>query len=233
MVQLCHDKWSSKIYENLHQQRLGLGIMKEYQDYGYRTGEVCCTVPYLLPEIFRLAGGLGKDVRVLDVGCGNGFIAGQFLKQGCHVVGIDLSESGIAIARQAYPKARFEVLAANEQILQNLHEEPFDIVVSTEVVEHLYAPRPYAAGCFTALHAGGRIICSTPYHGYLKNLMLSIAGKWDSHVNPLWDGGHIKLWSAGTLSQLLSEAGFQNLQFRGTGRVPFLWKSMIVAGEKP
>lgn len=124
-------------------------------------------------------------------------------------------------------------MGADDQLLEKLGCAPFDLVISTEVVEHLYDPRAFARGCFKALRLGGRFILSTPYHGYLKNLALSLAGKWDFHANPLWDGGHIKLWSRRTLSRLLSEAGFSNLQFRGTGRLPWLWMSMVRAGDKP
>jgi 2-polyprenyl-3-methyl-5-hydroxy-6-metoxy-1,4-benzoquinol methylase len=186
-----------------------------------------------MPHIFAFAGELKQGTRVLDVGCGNGFTAGQFLERGCTVVGVDLSESGIAMARETYPKGRFEVLPADEKILQNLDERPFDLIVSTEVVEHLYAPRPYVRGFFAALKPGGRFICTTPYHGYLKNLAIALADKWDRHANPLWDGGHIKLWSKKTLALLLAENGFTNFQFRGAGRLPWMWMTMVVSGEKP
>jgi len=186
-----------------------------------------------MPHIFAPAGELKQGTRVLDVGCGNGFTAGQFLKRGCAVVGVDLGESGIAIARQTYPTGRFEVLPADEKVLQNLNEKPFDLIVSTEVVEHLYAPRPYVQGCYAALKPGGRFICTTPYHGYLKNLVIALGNHWDRHANPLWDGGHIKLWSKKTLTLLLAEIGFTNLRFRGAGRLPWMWMTMVVSGEKP
>jgi 2-polyprenyl-3-methyl-5-hydroxy-6-metoxy-1,4-benzoquinol methylase len=124
-------------------------------------------------------------------------------------------------------------MPADAHLLANLDENPFDLVVSTEVVEHLYAPRDYTRGCFEALKPGGRFICTTPYHGYLKNLAIALAGKWDAHADPLWDGGHIKLWSRNTLSRLLQEAGFRNLQFQGVGRVPGLWMTMVMCGDKP
>ena len=54
----------------------------------------------------------------------------------------------------------------------------------------------------------------------------------DSHFTALWDGGHIKFWSRRTLSLLLDECGFQIIDFEGAGRVPFLWKSMIVVATK-
>jgi 2-polyprenyl-3-methyl-5-hydroxy-6-metoxy-1,4-benzoquinol methylase len=206
--------------------------MTEYKDYGFQTGEASHMHRHFLPPIFELCGKLSPDTRVLDIGCGNGFTAGEFLRRGCQVVGIDLSESGIAIARRTYPAGRFELLSADADILERLCEKPFDIVVSTEVVEHLYAPRQYVRGCFAALKPRGRFICSTPYHGYLKNLCLALAGSWDKHADPLWDGGHIKLWSRRTLGELLTEAGFESLQFRGAGRLPFLWMTMVMSGDK-
>jgi len=45
------------------------------------------------------------------------------------------------------------------------------------------------------LRPGGRLIISTPYHGNLKNPFIALSNKWDSHLSPPWDGGHIKLWS--------------------------------------
>lgn len=203
-----------------------------YRDYGWKHAEGTCASPYLLPAMLSLSPDLGRNLRILDVGCGNGYMAGVFLGKGCDVTGIDLSEQGIEIARRTHPRGRFEVLPADENLLANLGCDPFDLVISTEVVEHLYDPRSFVRGCYHALRPGGRFILSTPYHGYLKNLALSLAGKWDVHANPLWDGGHIKLWSRRTLSQLLTEAGFGNLQFRGAGRWPWLWKSMVVSGDR-
>jgi 2-polyprenyl-3-methyl-5-hydroxy-6-metoxy-1,4-benzoquinol methylase len=205
----------------------------EYEDYGFTNAGASHMHARFMPHVLTFAGTLGPNVRVLDIGCGNGFTCGEFLKRGCRVVGVDLSLSGIEIARKTYPDGCFEVLAADDKLLENLREPPFDIVVSTEVVEHLYSPRKYVRGCLRALKPGGRFICTTPYHGYLKNLALSIWGHWDRHADPLWDGGHIKLWSRKTLTALLTETGFQHIQFRGAGRLPFLWMTMVMSGEKP
>jgi len=60
-----------------------------------------------------------------------------------------------------------------------------------------------------------------------------VLNRWDSHASPLWDGGHIKLWSRKTLSALLDEAGFVKLQFRGVGRLPKLWMTMVMSGDRP
>ncbi len=187
----------------------------------------------LWPVVRAFSEPLRPGMRLLDLGCGNGAMCGEYLALGCAVVGVDLSRSGIAIAREAHPQGRFEETHVDETLLERLGEPSFDVVVSTEVVEHLYDPRTYARGCFAALKPGGRLVMTTPYHGYLKNLAIAVLGQWDSHANPLWDSGHIKLWSKATLGQLLSEAGFVNLRFRGAGRAPWLWKSLIVSADKP
>jgi len=205
----------------------------QYRDFGFASAGASHMHRHFMPPLMELAGKIGPGTRVLDVGCGNGYTCGEFLKLGCTVVGIDLSDEGLAHARQNHSGGRFERLPADDEILDHLGEAPFDLVISTEVVEHLYDPRSYARGCFAALKPGGRFICTTPYHGYVKNLVLSLTGKWDFHANPLWDGGHIKLWSRATLSQLLEETGFTDLKFRGAGRVPGLWMTMVMSGERP
>lgn len=171
-------------------------IMQDgYKDYGFRTEAASHMHRRFMPVVLDFAKPLNPGMRVLDVGCGNGFACGVFLKHGCKVVGIDLSNSGIEIARKSHSGGRFEVLVADDKILDILKEPPFDLVFSSEVVEHLYAPRPFAKGCFSALKAVGRLILTTPYHSYLKNLAISLSGGWDRHANPLWDGGHKTLES--------------------------------------
>ena len=108
-----------------------------------------------------------------------------------------------------------------------------DAVISTEVIEHVFLPRIFARHCYDLLKPDGLLILSTPYHGYLKNLPLAICGKLDRHFTALWDYGHVKFWSRQTLSQLLREVGFQVTEFKGAGRVPYLWKSMVVVATKP
>jgi 2-polyprenyl-3-methyl-5-hydroxy-6-metoxy-1,4-benzoquinol methylase len=204
----------------------------QYVEFGF-SGAPPEASRYLTRRVLDLSGSVGAGLRVLDVGCGVGWLSAIFAQHGCTVVGIDLSEQGVALARKAYPTIRFEVCEANEYILDALGEQAFDLVVSTEVVEHLYAPLSYATGIFHALRPGGRFVCTTPYHGYLKNLSLALAGKHDFHTHPLRQGGHIKFWSQATLTTLLERAGFVNIDFKGAGRVPFLWKSMVMCGDRP
>jgi hypothetical protein len=53
----------------------------------------------------------------------------------------------------------------------------------------------------------------------------------DRHHTVLWDGGHIKFFSVKTLSQLLNEEGFNDIQFKFAGRLPYLWKGMLASAR--
>jgi hypothetical protein len=66
----------------------------------------------------------------------------------------------------------------------------------------------------------------------LKNLALAIFDGWDRHHTALWHGGHIKFWSRATLTRLLEDNGFRVTRFDAVGRLPFLWKSMILTARK-
>lgn len=81
------------------------------------------------------------------------------------------------------------------------------------------------------LNDNGRVVLSTPYHGYLKNLCLAITGQLDHHFTVLWEGGHIKFWSKKTITKLLTDNNFTVINFRGVGRLPYLWKSMVIVAE--
>lgn len=200
-------------------------------EYASSTGSGCHA--YILPSFFELIPDLGRNTRVLDVGCGNGAVTAQVARLAGKVVGIDMSESGIELARRNCPTARFEVLPADAHLLGNLGEEPFDLVYSLEVVEHLYQVPGFIEGCFAATRKGGTFICSTPYHGYAKNLMIALSDRWDKHHSSGVDGEHIQFFSRKSLSRLLEKAGFGDLKFRGAGRAPYLWKSMLISGRRP
>jgi 2-polyprenyl-3-methyl-5-hydroxy-6-metoxy-1,4-benzoquinol methylase len=204
--------------------------MTAYKDYGFRSARWSCIHAYLLrPIVNKLNTRNGR--KILDIGCGNGWMTNHLIALGFDVYGTDASESGIAIARQTNPD-RFFVQDLTQNVLPPaLRDLPFDTILSTEVIEHLYDPREYLDFCKRILGPEGEIILSTPYHGYLKNIALSMSGQMDKHFTALWDGGHIKFWSRQTLTHLLEEKGFGQIGFMGCGRLPYMWKSMIVTGK--
>lgn len=209
--------------------------MKQIEEIsGYRYADACINdshaylMPALRAELARLEIN-GK--RLFDLGCGNGSVGAELNREGWDVTGVDPSAEGIAQAKALHPELRLDTGSAYDDLVTKFGR--FPVVISLEVVEHVYAPRDYARTLADLLEPGGTAIISTPYHGYWKNLAMALTGKMDAHFTALWDHGHIKFWSFRTLTQLLEEAGLVDIRFLRVGRVPPLAKSMIAIARKP
>jgi len=206
-------------------------ITTDISGYLYSESACGCAHGYLLPAIEKAF----RDFRIhpstaFDLGCGNGSVAHWLQQKGFNVSGVDPSVTGIAAANAAHPNLILKVGSAYDP----LHESfgMFPLLVSLEVVEHVYAPRDYAKCVYNLLSPDGYALISTPYHGYLKNLALAVTGTMDRHFTALWDHGHIKFWSPKTLTQLLTEAGLRVARIDRVGRIPQLAKTMLVVAHK-
>lgn len=170
---------------------------------------------------------------VLDLGCGNGSFTNLIRKSGFFpVVGIDGSESGVEIARKFFSGIDFDCQDLTEEIPAELHGK-FDAVVCLEVIEHMLLPRTLLNNAMRALRPGGILLLSTPYHGYIKNIAIALAGGFDNHWHPLRDYGHIKFFSRKTIEQIVRECGFDLVDYFTVGRVRILAHSMVVVAKRP
>jgi 2-polyprenyl-3-methyl-5-hydroxy-6-metoxy-1,4-benzoquinol methylase len=199
------------------------------ENYGWTGTAPTCSAAYLIEPVVSELRRVGAK-RVIDLGCGNGAMSHLIQSRGFEVVGCDVDAAGIELASRTASGARFLRIGLYDSP-EALGPLGYDAAVSTEVVEHLFEPRTLPAFAARVLKPRGSLLVSTPYHGWLKNVLIALAGKWDSHHSPLHDGGHIKFWSYRTLSQLLAENGFAVQRFIGAGRIPLLWKSMIVSAR--
>ena len=202
------------------------------EKYGWISDEAPHSCNYLVPEAVEILSGLNVR-RVLDIGSGNGKLVSVLTDLGYEAVGVENDKGGVEISKSNYPGASFYNYGVQDMPSELLHlEDAFDAVVSTEVIEHLYAPEMLLKYANSVLRDKGYLVVTTPYHGYLKNLALSLFNKWDFHHTSLWTGGHVKFWSRTTLQTLFENNGFKVTGFAGVGRVPYLWKSMIMVAQK-
>lgn len=199
--------------------------------YGWSDAEPTQAHAHLLPAIIRCLPD-GK-LKVFDIGSGNGYLAGCLSELGHEVVGIEPSEDGINLARERYPHIKFVHKSVYEDFNCENSCSIGDVVIAAEVIEHLYYPRKLVQRAFQMLKPEGVLVVTTPYHGYLKNIAISLLNKWDAHFTAAWDGGHIKFFSNRTLSAMIIGAGFRKPKFIYTGRFFFIWKSMVCVAIRP
>jgi 2-polyprenyl-6-hydroxyphenyl methylase/3-demethylubiquinone-9 3-methyltransferase len=207
----------------------------EISGYRYDSAGANHSHEYLLPALIAELHALRAKLRyrpapLFGLGCGNGSVAAALAADGWDVTGVDTFSTGITKAKKAFANLSLFQGSAYDD-LAAAHGQ-FPIVISLEVVEHVCAPREYARTLFDLIEPGGAAIVSTPYHGYFKNVALSVSGKMDAHFTALWDHGHIKFWSIPTLNKLLTVTGFKGIRFLKVGRVPALAKSMIAIARR-
>ncbi len=175
---------------------------------------------------------VSESKNIIDMGCGNGTVVHALTELGYNAYGVDASEDGVEIANKKVPGKFFVCDVDTAKLPEELLKIQFDTVVSTQTIEHLYSPQIFLEFCYDLLPKGGVIIITTPYHGWLKNVMIALFNKFDDHVTALIEGGHIKFFSRKTITKLVSDNGFVVEDFKGMGRIPFLWKSMLIVARK-
>lgn len=165
----------------------------------------------------------------LDVGCGNGFLTKNISINFKNVKAIDSSRSAIKYAKKNY---NGKINFINTDIENFKTKKKFNVISLIEVIEHLYSPDNAIKNLKKLMSKNTILIISTPYHGYLKNLLITFFNKFDNHFDPLWEHGHIKFWSIKSLNKLVERNGLTVKKIYFSGRFFPLSKSMIFIIKK-
>lgn len=207
------------------------------KDFQWKTPQNSSHV-YILKTIKRILAtfSFDKKTKIIDAGCGGGYLTYMLYKSGYeNILGFDISESAIAVARANFKEieSRFHLHNAYEASLPSpLAAGGYELAICAEVIEHLCDPAIYLRNINNWLERGGCLIVTTPYHGFLKNLLIVLTNKFDKHFNPLEKTGHIKFFTKDTIYRILRETGFEPIKLYGLGGVPYLWHSMAIAAKK-
>ena len=168
-----------------------------------------------------------QKLNHLDIGCGNGFITKIINKYFKKTTAIDVSLDGIKFAKKGiYNKRKISFLNSSpEKLIKK--KMKYDVITSIEVIEHQYDPFQFMNNLEKLCNIGGYVLITTPYHGYFKNLLMSILGIMDNHFTALWTHGHIKFFSIKTLKKLILNYRFEILSITFSGRFYPISSSMI------
>ncbi len=117
-----------------------------------------------------------KDLKVLDIGCGGGIVAEPLAKLGAHVTGIDPAAENIEAAKLHAEKSGL-VIDYRATTIEALagKGETFDIVVASEVVEHV-TDLGLFIGCAAKTVKPGGLMVVTTINRTVKSFALAIVG---------------------------------------------------------
>jgi 2-polyprenyl-3-methyl-5-hydroxy-6-metoxy-1,4-benzoquinol methylase len=199
-------------------------MIEQHYDQSYFAAQLSksdAKVAWQYGRIFDLAGvGFTRaPLRVLDVGCGAGPALRFLLARGQRAVGVDLVYYPLAEARRLAPAAGL----AQADVSGGLPfaSGGFDLLLLSEIVEHLRDEQPLLRECRRVLRPGGRIVVTTPNLWDARRALAPLGG-------PVWSGDtdptHCNLFTPPRLGAALRAAGFTGVRWR-TGIKPMRWLS--------
>ena len=186
------------------------------------------TTPKRLELLFDTLKDIGTVKKILDAGCGGGFFTHAIQKAGYETVGMDISCNAIAQARQMYKDIDFVCNTLDAP--WPFENGSFDVIFTTEVIEHVLGLHEMLSEMNRVLKVGGWMILTTPYHGLLKNLAITLFA-FDRHFNNI-KGGHIHFFTKKSLKKLLNQFGFEIIDTKYIGRVRPIAKSIWLTAKK-
>jgi 2-polyprenyl-3-methyl-5-hydroxy-6-metoxy-1,4-benzoquinol methylase len=143
-------KWVEwqKYDANMH-----IAMMKAHTDI-MRENELNTTRTQIFTEMISH---IGTDLSVLDVGCGDGILGAPIQKMGNQVTSVELPVVATLAQKCSVPG----VVAGDAEQLA-FASNSFNVVIASEVVEHLWKPQSFMDEAHRVLKAGGFLIVETP-----------------------------------------------------------------------
>ncbi len=116
-------------------------------------------------------------LNCLDVGCGGGILSEKLKRLGAKVTGIDASKTSINIAKEHAKKSRLDIYyecITTSELLKIKEEKAlnkFDLVIASEVIEHVYNRRVFLSDISNLCRPGGLVIFTTINNSFLGILL--------------------------------------------------------------
>lgn len=173
---------------------------------------------------------LEPGTRVLDAGCGSGrHLCEPFRRPGVHVAGVDLKWDDLRKARGFLSLMSSEtsgqwVVARADVTKLPFADDFFDIVVCSEVLEHIEDNRAAIGELVRVLKRGGDLVVTVPRY-WPERICWALSRAY--HREP---GGHIRIYRKAELMTLLADAGLRcrRIRYRHGLHAPYWWLKCLV-----
>ena len=154
----------------------------------------------------QLAALVGAGKRVLDVGCADGYLSATLKHAGNEVMAIELLPVRAARAREA----GIDVVVGDvcEESCWRQVPGAFDVVILSDIIEHLTTPRSVLERVRHILAPHGYVLISLPNIAYYRIRLQMLAGKFEYADEGILAHTHVHFYTLATARELITSCGF-------------------------
>lgn len=184
-------------------------LIKRFWNYYSNYPELYFTYQYGNNIVNQFSDHFNSNCKILDYGCGTGFLIEHLLKHPVDVFGTDVSEDTVEFVNKKYNTIEnFKGAFLLNELIQT--ETKFDILFVVEVIEHLTEEHlvQLIKNIKHLLNANGKVIFTTPNNEKLADSIVYCPNC--EHTFHRWQ--HIRSWTSESLSSFLNENGM-NVSF--------------------
>ncbi len=157
---------NDKIYDHIYSQMNIVPGYNRYAVYAHRIVSSKSPLDYLadkeanyfaIREIVKK--NTDKTIKILEVGSGLGYLTYAIKQQGYNVTGLDISSDAVKKAEQKFGN---QYICSDVYRFSSDNPGKFDMVIITEVIEHVPDPKSFCRMLINLLKVGGKLIITTP-----------------------------------------------------------------------
>ena len=159
-----------------------------------------------LDELLEIHGGCPSELKVLDIGCGEGKDAVYMAERGCKVTAFDITESGIRKTKLLAAKKGIKLNAFVADINDFDIEDKFDIVYSTGTIQYLFDNNidSFFEKIKSIVNVGGYVY----FNVFVDKPFLELPPDWDKEEK-MWKTGdlfkHFADWEICKMEEIIFE----------------------------
>ncbi len=146
--------------------------------------------------------------KVLDIGCGGGILSEAMANAGAEVLGIDLGEAALNVAKlhklESGVPVDYELVSAEALAAQKPHT--FDVITCMEMLEHVPEPASIVRACAALVKPGGHVFFSTINRNLKAYLLAVIGAEYVLNLLPRGTHEYAKLIKPSELSAFCRDA---------------------------
>jgi SAM-dependent methyltransferase len=149
---------------------------------------------------------VGRNQRVLEIGCANGRMSRLLTAQGCEVTGVELNP---VLAKMAREHCQRVILGNIEDDAVLPAEEQFDVALMADVIEHLAYPDRLLERLRGYLRPGGSVVIAVPNVLFGPIRVRFMFGRFNySATGGILDATHLRFFTAKTIRELMTASGY-------------------------